>query len=63
VKTKKLADEVLEKAFLKIWNDCVTLECVKRNLFIWMYSITYKIAKSELEESKQQPSHVHKLVA
>ncbi len=48
VKNDKLATEILKKVFLSIWNNNTTWDYTKQSLFIWMYSITYKMAKEEL---------------
>lgn len=48
VKDKDLAGEVLKKAFIKIWNNSATFDFTKQSLFIYMYSITYEVARAEL---------------
>ncbi len=48
VKNDSLAAKILEKVFLSVWNGCKTLDYTNQSFFIWMYSITYKVAKEEL---------------
>ncbi len=48
VNNDRLATEILEKVFLSIWNESATLDYTNQSLFVWMYSITYKMAKAEL---------------
>ncbi|MEJ7828878.1 MAG: hypothetical protein WKF91_11795 [Segetibacter sp.] len=48
VKNDKLAAEILEKVFLSIWNNNRTLSHPKQSIFVWMYSIAYKMTKAEL---------------
>ena len=63
VKNDKLATEILKKAFVAIWNESTTLNYPKQNLFVWMYSITYKIAKAELLELEHNQNAAVELVA
>jgi RNA polymerase sigma-70 factor (ECF subfamily) len=62
LKNEDLAAKVLEKSFIKIWQDCSSADC-KPNLFVWLYSITYKIAQTEIAQTEQSHSHLQELVA
>ncbi len=63
VKNNELADEILEKVFIEIWNTCTTFDCTKQSLFICMYSITYKMAKAELTNTTHTEVSAVDLVA
>ncbi len=63
VKNDKRASEILEKVFFNIWNECKTLDYTNQSLFVWMYSITYKMAKAELLDLAQNEQTASELVA
>ena len=42
VKNEKLAAKILEIGFIKIWESCSSISCIKTSLFAWMYGIINK---------------------
>ena len=48
VGSEDVAKQVLQKTFIKIWQNCTTIECMKRSIFAWMYAIANETAKAEL---------------
>lgn len=50
VKDEMMAENVLKKSFIQIWNQLATMQPVKSNLFIWMHNITRNIALKEISE-------------
>ncbi len=48
VKDEVMAEKVLKKSFIQIWNQLAALQPGKCNLFIWMHNITRNIALEEI---------------
>ena len=48
VKDEGMAEIVLKKSFIQIWNQLATMQPFKSNLFIWMHNITRNIALQEI---------------
>lgn len=49
VQNEKLAAEILKNAFIRIWNECKNIDCVKANLFTWLLSSTNKTALTDFK--------------
>ncbi|MDB5248868.1 MAG: rpoE 4 [Segetibacter sp.] len=53
VHDEKLASDILKKAFIKIWTECKSLDCVRQHLFAWLLSITNKTAMTDFKVNLQ----------
>lgn len=56
VKSERLAEEVLQDAFMKIWNNINTYNPEKGKLFTWMRRITHNLSLDKLRSREYQNS-------
>ena len=56
VEDKELAEDILQEAFVKIWNNFATYDSIKGRLFTWMLNITRNLTIDTLrsKEYKKQ---------
>lgn len=52
VRSSEIADEVLQDAFLKIWNKCQEYDVNKGKLFTWMLRITRNLAIDKIRSKE-----------
>ncbi len=49
VNNERIAAQILSRTFLKIWQECHSYDCLKQNLFPWIFGIAGKIARTEFD--------------
>lgn len=61
VEDKELAEDILQEAFLKIWNNIGTYDSIKGRLFTWMLNITRNLTIDTLRSKgyKKQDKIYH----
>lgn len=61
VKDEKVAAQILQNTFTRIWNECDTLDCIKSRLVTWLIGLTYKTALTDFNIKLPLPSFSVKL--
>ena len=56
VKSEKIAEEVLQDAFMKIWDNIDSYDTAKGKLFTWMRRITHNLSLDKLRSREYQKS-------